>query len=310
MSIRVSLIIPAHNEALRLGAGYERVLPALERIGNENLEVIVIDDGSTDDTLQVAGALYGHFTNTLFLRQPENLGKGAAIRLGLSVARGTYALAADADMAIDPEHFDAILEALSTAHVAPGSRADRGSIRYDSRLRTWAGAFFNRIVRHYTETSLRDTQCGCKGYQTGAGRLLSIVGMIDGFAFDAEVFYLAQLLGLGVSPVHVTWRDVAGSKVRVGRDSLRMLRDMRGLKKTKYENPVVELPVDVDRNELAVAAKKARVQGLVLARGTTNALCVLPRDGSLGGLGIAATLNGTLRLARVSELRGRTYEAV
>lgn len=310
MTLRLSLIIPAHNESQRLGAGYERVAPVLAKIGAENFEVIVIDDGSSDDTLSVAGSLYGHFANTLFLRQPVNLGKGAAIRLGMSVARGTYVIAADADMAIDPEYFEPILKALSNAHVAPGSRTTEGAIRYESSVRTWAGALFNRIVRHYIKTSLRDTQCGCKGYQTGAGRLLSLLGMVDGFAFDAEVFYLAGQLGLHVKPVHVTWKDVAGSKVRVGRDSLRMLKDMRGLKKTPYQNPVVELPADVDKAALADAAKKARVQGLVLARGETNALCVLPRDGSLGGLGIAASLKGTLRLASLSELRSRTYEAV
>ena len=310
MTIQVSLIIPAHNESSRLAAGFGRVAPALELIGDEHLEVIVIDDGSTDNTLEEAGRLYGHFSHTLILRQPTNLGKGAAIRLGMSVAQGSYVIAADADMAIDPVHFSEILKALEDAHVAPGSRVLDGSIRYESHLRTWAGALFNRVVRHYTKTTLRDTQCGCKGYQTGAGRLIAILGLIDGFAFDAEVFYLAHQLGLTVSPVHVTWQDVAGSKVRVGRDSWQMLRDMLGLKKSPYENPVVEFSEDIDVEELARNAKQARVQGLVIARGANDVLVVLPRDGSLGGLGIAAAMGGTLRLASLSELKGRSYQAL
>ena len=140
--------------------------------------------------------------------------------------------------------------------------------------------------------------------------MLAALAMIDGFAYDAEFFYLARLLEIDIEPLTVTWDDVRGSSVKLGSDSRKMLHDLRDLSKTVYENPIVELPKEIEVSAVSDAARKARVQGLALARGETNTLVVLPRDGSLGGLGIAATLNGTLRIAGVSELKNRTYEAV
>lgn len=192
----------------------------------------------------------------------------------------------------------------------PGSRALSGDINYNARLRTFAGAAFNRLVRHYTGTTLRDTQCGCKGFQLGPARLLALLAMIDGFAFDVEMLYLADKLGLSVRPLLVTWQDVGGSSVRPARDAWSMLRDIRELKKTRYENPVVELPATVSVGNVAPLAKDARLHGLVIARNDHDALLVLGRDGALGGLGIASALHGTLRTARLDELTQRHYEAV
>jgi len=308
--IDVSIIIPAYNEASRLLAGFERLRPVLEAIGPERLEVVVVDDGSSDDTMHRAHAVYGHLANSQFVQQPVNRGKGASIRLGIAAARGDLLITADADMAIDPHHFPAIIEALANSDIVPGSRAERGHIRYDSIIRTYAGAAFNLVVRHYTRTTLRDTQCGCKGFRRGPARLLALLGMVDRFAFDAEMLYLAQRLALRVDPLHVGWDDVEGSSVRVGHDSLEMLRDIRGLSRTRYENPVVVLPADIDVAAVVGPAREARLSGLVIARGREDALLVLPRDGSLGGLGVASALGAALRTARIEELEERSYEAV
>jgi glycosyltransferase involved in cell wall biosynthesis len=308
--IDVSIIIPAYNETSRLESGFDRLKPVLDDLGPERLEVIVVDDGSSDDTMRRAHEVYGHLANSLFIQQPANRGKGAAIRLGIAAARGQHLITADADMAIDPHHFPGIITALAGSDVVPGSRAEEGNIHYDSILRTYAGAAFNVVVRHYTKTHIRDTQCGCKGFKRGPARLLALLGMVDRFAFDAEMLYLAQRLALRVTPILVTWDDVEGSSVRVGHDSLEMLRDIRGLSRSRYENPVVVLPPDVEAESVAAAAREARLNGLVLARGRNDALLVLPRDGSLGGLGVASTLGGTLRTTRIEELEQRVYEAV
>lgn len=310
MSVHTSLIIPAHNEAARLASGYERLAPVLAELSPDTTEIIVIDDGSSDDTLRVAHEVYGHLPHTLFVQQPTNLGKGAAVRLGIALARGEYLIAADADMAIRPEHFVEMVAALEHAALAPGSRAVHGRIHYDSLVRTLSGSAFHRLVHHYTGLTLRDTQCGAKGFQRGPARLLALMGMVNGFAYDAEMFYLADQLGLGVEPVHVTWDDVRGSSVRLGHDSKTMLRDLRALRHTNYENPVIELARDVEVGEVDRVAREARVQGLVVARGDTDALVVLARDASLAALGIAASLGGRLRTAAIAELRGRTYDAV
>jgi dolichyl-phosphate beta-glucosyltransferase len=307
---RTSIVIPAHNESNRLATGFRRLAPVLEEMDPSVTEVIVIDDGSIDDTLHVAHDLYGHLPSALFVQQPTNLGKGAAVRLGIALATGEYVIAADADMSIDPRHFPEIVGALATSNLVPGSRVVRGHIQYDSALRTMAGGVFSRLVRHYTGTTLRDTQCGCKGYQRGPARILGLLGMINGYAADAEMLFLANQLGLSVNSIHVTWDDVEGSHVRIGRDSLAMVHELRARSRARYVNPVVEFAPDVDASAIGEAAHQARVQGLVVARGARDALLVLPREGSLAGLSIATALGGTLATAGLNELRARSYEAV
>ena len=310
MSIDLSLIVPAYNEAERLLVGYQRLTPTLDELGHDNVEVIVVDDGSSDNTMVRAHEVYGHLEHARFVQQPRNLGKGAALRLGIALAKGTNIITADADMAIDPRHFPEFVASLYDSEFVPGSRAVSGRIHYDHHLRTWAGAAFNRLVRHYARTSVRDTQCGCKGFQLGAARVLALLSMIDGFAFDVELLYLADRLGLSITPLPVTWQDVRGSSVRPLHDAWSMLRDIRSLSSTPYENPVVELSTSVTPSDVAPLAASARLQGLVLARGETNALLVLGRDGALGGLGIATGLHGSLRTAPLDELKGRDFQAV
>lgn len=310
MSINLSLIVPAYNEAERLLVGYQRLAPTLVELGEGNVEVIVVDDGSSDDTMVRAHEVYGHLEHARFVQQPRNLGKGAALRVGIALAKGTNVITADADMAIDPRHFPEFVTALYDSEFVPGSRAVSGRIDYDHHLRTWAGAAFNRLVRHYASTPVRDTQCGCKGLQLGTARVLALLSMIDGFAFDVELLYLADRLGLSVTPLNVTWQDVRGSSVRPIHDAWSMLRDIRALASTRYENPVVELSTSVTPGDVALLAASARLQGLVLARGETNAILVLGRDDALAGLGIATALSGSLRTAALDELRGRDFQAV
>jgi dolichyl-phosphate beta-glucosyltransferase len=310
VNLTTSLVIPAYNESLRLAAGFERLRPVLDEMDPEQIEVIVVDDGSSDDTMQVAHDVYGHLPHVRFVQQPQNRGKGAAVRLGISVASAPLVIATDADLSIRPIHLPDFVIALHDTALVPGSREHDTADGYDTILRTMAGRVFNRLVRHYTGTTLRDTQCGCKGFQLGPARMLGLLGFYDRFVYDAEMLYLADQLGIAVQPIPVTWDDIAGSTVHVGRDSIQMIRDLRSLKHRKYENPVVELDASVDVGAVDDAARKARVQGLVIARGVDNALAVLPRDGAVAGVGIASALGGSLRTAGLAELRGRTYDAV
>ena len=310
MTLTTSLVIPAYNESLRLAAGFDRLRPVLEEMDPDQIEVIVVDDGSIDDTMQVAHDVYGHLPHVLFVQQPQNRGKGAAVRLGISVASAPFVIATDADLSIRPIHLPDFVVALHDSALVPGSRENDAADGYDTLLRTLAGRVFNRLVRHYTGTTLRDTQCGCKGFQLGPARILGLLGFYDRFVYDAEMLYLADQLAIAIQPLAVTWDDIAGSTVHVGRDSIQMIRDLRSLKHRKYENPVVELDVGVDVHAVDDAARKARVQGIVVARGTDNALVVLPRDGAVAGVGIATALGGSLRTAGLVELRGRVFDAV
>jgi dolichyl-phosphate beta-glucosyltransferase len=308
--IDLTVVIPAFNESARLQDGFDRLAATLSELGESNVEVIVVDDGSSDDTLKRAHEVYGHLEHALFLQQPTNLGKGAALRLGMGLARGTYVITADADMAIDPSQFPLFMTSLRTSAFVPGTRAIKGRIAYGSPVRTAGGSVFHHFVHHYTHTAQRDTQCGCKGFELGAARLLASLAMVDRFAFDVELFYLAEQLELSIMPLLVTWQDVPGSSVRPVHDALIMLRDIRGIRTTHYENVVVELSPNVQVKEIAPVAREARLQGLVLARGSENALLVVGRNGGPGGLGVAKVLEGHLRTTDLAELRGRNYEAV
>ncbi len=305
----VTLVVPAFNEAGRLAAGYARLAPVLAE-WDAVVEVIVVDDGSSDRTGVVAAEVFAEVTPHLVVRHDHNRGKGAAVRTGIAVARGARLIVADADMAIDPHHFPAMAAALDRADLVPGSRALDGHVRYRHPTRTVAGRVFNRVVRHYSGVALGDTQCGAKAYRLGAARAIALLARIDGFAFDAEFLYLARELGLSIEPFPVTWTDVAGSSVNLGSGTRAMIVDLRTIGRSRVENPVVALVPRTDVVAVREAARTHRVVGAVLARGASEDLLVLSRDDAVAGAGLAATLGGRLRVAGLDELRGREFVAV
>jgi len=311
MTLSLSVVIPAHNEGARLERGFERLIPSLEPFGLENVEVLVVDDGSSDDTGQRASALLRDLPHSLVIKMDENLGKGGALKLGVSVAQGAKVVTCDADAAINPTQLPTLLAALEHADLAVGSRAIDGAIRYDSHLRTVAGSQFNRLVRKWTGSEVRDTQCGFKGFQQPIARLFAIFGHIDGFAFDAEWLYLARELGLTTVSVPVVWDDVEGSTVSLGRHAWSMLRDIREIRKSPYRTVGVRVaPGTVDVDAVATASRQARMRGIVLARGEQDDIVVLPRDGAPGALGIAKVCNGDMGLIGLGDLRHRHFESL
>lgn len=305
-----SLVIPAYNEASRLAAGFARLRPALEAIGPERTEIVMVDDGSSDATMRVAHQVYGHLEHFRLVQHAHNMGKGAAVRTGLFHARFAKVIVADADMSIRPVHFVDILAALDRAPLAPGSRAREGKIVYETAVRSLSGSAFHALVRHYTRLTMRDTQCGCKGFQRAPGRLLALLGIVEGFAYDVELFYLARDLGLGVEPVAVTWDDIEGSTVRFANATQQLLRDLRGIPRTRYQTLVIEVAPDVALEDVRRVAVQARVAGAVVARDSENALVVTPRTAAVGAVDIARSLGGRVRSATVAELRGRRLDAV
>lgn len=310
VSTTQSLVIPAFNEASRLAAGFERLRPTLEVLGVEATEIVMVDDGSSDDTMRVAHQTFGHLANFRLVRHPHNMGKGTAVRTGLAHARSERVIVADADMSIAPRHFPDILEALGRADMAPGSRAVNGHIRYDSLARTIAGSAFHALVHHYTKTTVRDTQCGCKGFRLAPGRLLGLLGLVNGFTYDVELFYLALQLDLRVEPVAVTWEDIGGSTVHFANAKTQLFHDVRGVPRTQHRCPVVEVDTAVDLAAVRRAAIETRSAGLVVARGRDEALVVVARDAAVNAIGLAEALGGTVRTASLQELRGRELAAV
>lgn len=303
--VRLSLVIPAYNEAARLAAGFVRLAPSWP--DDDDHEVIMVDDGSSDQTMRVAHEVYGSLRHFSLIRHEENQGKGAAVRRGLAQARGRHVIVADADMAIDPHHFATIDHTLEHCAVAPGSRTTGSSIRYDNVTRTLAGRIYHGLVYHYTGLTLRDTQCGCKGFRLGEARLLALLGFVDRFAYDVEMLFIAHQIGITVESVPVSWRDVPGSSVNFGTSTRTTLRDLRGIRHTVYRNPVVRVAPDVAPDEVARAARSVRLSGLVMARSSTATLIVGPRDGAVALVAMAEELSGHVDTVGLDELRHHSF---
>ena len=229
MTLDLTIIVPAFNEAPRLAEGMRRFEAAVSDgvVDIDRTEMLLVDDGSTDGTADTARALLTHLPHHGVVRLPENRGKGAAVRTGVALARGTYTAYMDADMAIHPRAIPMLVNGLRTNDLAIGSRALPDSmVESTHALRSVLGRLFNRLVTTGTGLHLPDTQCGFKAFRTPVARLLFHLVRIDRFAFDVEILALAHRLGLRITEVPVQWRHVSGSTVHPMRDSIPMLTDV------------------------------------------------------------------------------------
>ena len=229
MTLELSIIVPAFNEAHRLAEGMKRFDAAVSdgAVDLERTEMLVIDDGSTDGTAATARSLLTHLPHHTVISLPTNQGKGAAVRTGVARARGELTAYMDADMVIDPRAIPALVNGLRTADLVIGSRTLADSmVESTYAVRSVMGQLFNRLVTTGTGLGLRDTQCGFKAFRTPAARLLFHLVPINRFAFDVELLARAQQLGLSIAEVPVQWRHVAGSTVHPLHDSVSMLADV------------------------------------------------------------------------------------
>ena len=231
MSQFLSIIIPAYNEADRLGKTLETVVDYMRRDHPQG-EVIVVDDGSADDTATLARQLLAGRgpLRTSVISYRSNLGKGRAVRLGLLAARGEVALFSDADLSTPiteaPKLFEPILK--NESDVTFGSRAlDRRLIGvHQSWRREQGGRVFNLAVRLATGMPFWDTQCGFKAFKMSVCRPLVEAATIDRFGFDVELLYLAYRAGLRLREVPVRWDHNEGSKISLFSDSFKMLGEV------------------------------------------------------------------------------------
>jgi dolichyl-phosphate beta-glucosyltransferase len=213
----LSVVIPAFNEAGRLPRTLERVAAFLRGWGGSH-EVLVADDGSTDETArkaQEAGATV--------LRDERNRGKGHAVRRGMLAARGLRRLMTDADLSTPIEELPRFLEKMEEGYgVVIGSRALPGSTIevHQPWYRENMGRVYNLFVRALALPGLHDTQCGFKLWSAPAARDAFEAARLDGFSFDVEALYLARKRGYRIAEVPVIWRNDAASRVGLGGGSL------------------------------------------------------------------------------------------
>jgi glycosyltransferase involved in cell wall biosynthesis len=227
----LSVVIPAFNEAKRLPRTLERVQDwvARKRVASGlETEVLIVDDGSTDDTAGLVTRWQSEFCGLRLISNVINRGKGYSVRHGMLEALGAIALFSDADLSAPIEEADKLLAALDGADIAIGSRAvDRRLIEvHESAAREMAGRVFNVMVQLMTGVRFLDTQCGFKAFRMPQARVIFEQQRIFDFGFDPELLFLARRHGLSAVEVPVRWAHDPGSKIRMGRDSLLMFWDL------------------------------------------------------------------------------------
>jgi len=231
MAASLSIVIPAYNEAVRLGNSLRTIVAYLQENWPDG-ELIVVDDGSSDNTAALARQAFEDCgkLRTSVISYKSNLGKGRAVRLGLLAARGDVALFTDADLSTPitetPKVVDPILR--GECDLTFGSRAlDRRLIgQHQTWRREQGGRVFNLAVRLATGVPFWDTQCGFKAFRMSVCRPLVEAATVDRFGFDVELIYLAYRAGLRLREIPVRWDHIDGSKVNLFSDSIKMLNEV------------------------------------------------------------------------------------
>ena len=225
----LSIVIPAYNEALRIGRALEEVR---KYIASRPLstELLLVDDGSSDSTLDIFRQFQSVWPDARILQNEVNRGKGFSVRRGVLEAQGKFILFTDADLSAPIEETDKLLVALESA----GADAAVGSRALDPKLigvhqswrREFAGRCFNCFARMFTGLKIHDTQCGFKLFRRATTRRAFELQRVERFGFDPEVLFLIKRLGGKIVEVPVRWNDNPATKVHFLRDATRMFLDL------------------------------------------------------------------------------------
>lgn len=213
----ISIIVPAYNEQARLPETLRRIEDYFRQTQWDFHEIIVVDDGSADATVEAAAKFASANPNIRVLRNPGNRGKGFSVRHGMLEARGEWRLFSDADLSTPIDELDKLWCAVANSQyeIAIGSRAlDRSLIGvHQPGFRETMGRFFNLVMRVATGLAISDTQCGFKLFRADVAQEVFSRQKLERFGFDAEVLYIARRRGYRIAEIPVRWNHVEGSKV-------------------------------------------------------------------------------------------------
>ena len=236
MNTTISIVIPAFEEQARLGDSIRKILAYIQQ-NTLDAELIVVDDGSGDETAEIARAACGEFPSikTDVIRYEKNRGKGHAVKTGLLASSGDIALFSDADLSTPIEELPKLVEPIRRDEfdVTFGSRElDKSLInRHQSWRREQGGRVFNFVVRSLTGLPFLDTQCGFKAFNMQKFRPLLPLMQIERFGFDIEFLYVAFHKGLRLKEIPVIWNHCEGTKVDIWRDSRRTFDEVRQIRR-------------------------------------------------------------------------------
>jgi len=222
----LSIIIPVYNEENRLPHALGQVFAFLEKQAYPG-EVLVIENGSTDGTLQLAQQYVREYPNLRVFHEPEP-GKGNAVRRGMVEARGSYRFICDVDLSMPVEEINHFLPpALSDFDIAIASREAPGAVRYDEPYyRHLTGRVFNCLIRLLVLPEIQDTQCGFKCFRAAVAEDLFRYQTLTGWSFDVEILHIARQRGYRITEVPIRWQYSTESKIHILRDSWRMFLDL------------------------------------------------------------------------------------
>ncbi|MCH7960428.1 MAG: glycosyltransferase family 2 protein [Candidatus Hydrogenedentes bacterium] len=224
-TVHLSIVIPAYNEERRIAGTLGELQEYLAR-QNYRSEILVVDDGSDDQTAKIVRASFPDMT---LISYPINRGKGHAVKVGMLAARGAYRLSYDADASTPVSELEKVWPEFERgAAVVIGSRALRDSqieVR-QPMYREYMGRTYNLLLRALLLTRFRDTQCGFKCFTAKCTQAVFPHVTRMGYGSDCEILYIAKLHGFQVVQVPVRWIDSPDTRVRVIRDSLDMIREV------------------------------------------------------------------------------------
>lgn len=228
MSARYSIIIPAYNESARIGGTLAAVVRCVED-RNWDAEVLVVNDGSRDDTTAIVDAFSAQHPIVRQIHNDRNRGKGYSVRNGMLQAGGSIVMFTDADLSSPMEEAELLFNAIRDgADVAIGSRwLDRGRQTVHQPLyRQFFGRCFNAVTRMIMRLPFADTQCGFKAFTRSAAQTVFQLQRIDRWGFDPEILFIALKRGYKIREVAVTWGHDERSRISYLRDGIQMLEEL------------------------------------------------------------------------------------
>ncbi len=228
--MKLSIVVPCYNESKDIAKNSEIIKNYLESI-NQGYELILVNDGSKDNTKEVIEAIPG----VKALSYEPNRGKGGAVKYGIENATGDYVLFMDADLSTDLEAIDKFIKLAPNYDMVIGSRHAKDSVikKKQPALRVFIGWCCRKLVNMKFHFKYKDTQCGFKAMRTDIAKKIVAKQVVNNFAFDVEYLYIAKLNNLSIYEMGVIWADDRGSTVSPLKSSIKFFKDLSFIKKHK-----------------------------------------------------------------------------